>query len=205
MTETTRREFLAAAGSVLATTSAVGAGASEHVEAGASRREALAGSLPPHRPLLLEGIHAYTDRVSVAAGEMIRVHVSSSYSYDLEICRLGIDANSTLRDELLHSFGRSEPNVQPIHPGSYLHVENRLDPKIELASLTMEIWVRRWRTIGRQALISQLDEESTGGFGLFAGEDGSIGFYIKAGAGFREEDVHKTAPGRSRWRSTPRV
>ena len=52
-------------------------------------------------------MHAYTDQVSVVAGETIRVHVSSSYPYELEICRLGIDANSVDRDEVLHSFGRS--------------------------------------------------------------------------------------------------
>ena len=65
----------------------------------------------------VEGVHAYTDRVSVAAGESIRFHVSSSYPYELQVCRLGTDVNTVDRDQILHSFGQSPAAVQPIHPG----------------------------------------------------------------------------------------
>ena len=71
--------------------------------------------IPPHRPLTVEGVHAYTDRVSVAAGESIRFHVSSSHPYELQVCRLGTDVDSPSRDEILHSFGRS-PAGRPADP-----------------------------------------------------------------------------------------
>jgi N,N-dimethylformamidase len=201
MIDSTRREFLAVAGGVLATTGP-GSGPSEH-EADARGEQSAPGVIPPHRPILVEGIHAYTSRVSVAAGETIGVHVSSSYPYELTICRLGSDPDSALRDETVHTFGRSVPLLQPIHPGSYLHIEDRLDPGIELPGLTLELWVRRWRTVGRQALFSQLDESGTGGFGLFVGEDGSIGFYTGAGDGFRQENLHTTAPGQIKMQVDP--
>ncbi len=63
-------------------------------------RPAVGVAIPPHRPLTIEGIHAYTDRVSVAAGETIRFHVSSSHPYELQVCRLGTDVDSPARDEL---------------------------------------------------------------------------------------------------------
>ena len=75
--------------------------------------------------------------------------MSSSYPYELEICRLGTDVDSTARDETLHSFGRSAP--QPSSRSIPAHtciVEKRLDPRTALAGLTLEIWVRRWRTVG---------------------------------------------------------
>ncbi len=197
MIDPTRREFLAAAGGVLAA-AGPGSGAARPGEcnlAGGSGGQVDPGVLPPHRPVMVEGVHAYTSQVSVAAGEAVRVHVSSSYPYELAICRLGSDPNSTAHDETVHSFGRSAPSVQAIYPGSYLHIENRLDPGIELQGLTLEIWVRRWRTVGRQALLGQLDERGPGGFGLFVGEDGSIGFYTGSGDGFRQENLHTTGPG----------
>jgi N,N-dimethylformamidase beta subunit-like, C-terminal/Concanavalin A-like lectin/glucanases superfamily len=205
MNDQTRREFFAATATVLAATgSGPGpAGSVEDQRFGAGRDPAGHGLFPPHRPLLVEGIHAYTSQVSVAAGESIRVHVSSSCPYELTICRLGSDPNSTLHDETVHSFGQSVPNVQPIHVGSYLHVENRLDPKIELTGLTLEIWVRRWRTLGRQALLSQLDDRGPGGFGLFVGEDGSIGFYTGGGDGFHPENLHTTGPGQIKMQINP--
>ncbi len=199
MIASTRREFLAATGGVLAT---AGSGPSEHQSADARGDQSEPGLIPPHRPILVEGIHAYTSRVSVAPGETISVHVSSSYPYELTICRLGSDPDSALRDETVHTLGRSVPGLQPIHPGSYLHVADRLDPGIELPGLTLELWVRRWRTVGRQALLSQLDERGAGGVGLFVGEDGSIGFYTGGDDGFRPENLHTTAPARSRCKST---
>lgn len=93
--------------------------------------------------------------------------------------------------------------MQPIHPGSYLHIANRLDPAAELAGLTLEIWVERWRTVGRHALITQLDDARAGGFGLFVSEDGSLGFYTASATGFREENLHTTAPGQLKMQINP--
>jgi hypothetical protein len=159
--------------------------------------------LPPHWSLAVEGIHAYTDRVSVAAGETVRFHVSSSYPYELKVCRLGPDVDDPTRDEVLHSFGRSPASVQSIHPGSYLIVEKSLDAAVELPALTIEVWVRRWRTIGRQAILSQFDEPGACGFGLFVNEDGSLSFYLGDGRAFAESNVHTTPPNQLRMKVNP--
>ena len=122
MTDPTRREFLAAAGS------APGFDVARRCRRAARRRaceadeRARPAAIPPHRPLAVDGVHAYTDRVSVAAGETIRFHVSSSYPYELQVCRLGTDVDSpdARRRSCIRSAGRAAA-VQPIHPGSYLH------------------------------------------------------------------------------------
>ncbi len=126
MTDQTRREFLAAAGALASTSFAVRGRSAGDAARGRARRRS-PSAIPPHRPLAVEGIHAYTDRVSVAAGDTVRFHVSSSYPYELQVCRLGTDVDSPARDELLHSFGPSPAAVQPIHPGSYLIVDKPLD------------------------------------------------------------------------------
>jgi hypothetical protein len=203
MTDPTRREFLASAASVLASTGALAAGEPEHAAGSASQGEPGPGLFPPHRPMSVEGIHAYTDRLSVAAGDTIRFHVSSSYPYDLEICRLGADANSVAGDLTLHSFGRAEPQVQPIHPGSYLHIEKRLEPHVALPGLTVEIWVRRWRTVGTQAIVSQLEADAAGGFGLFVMENGAVGFYTGETAKLSFQHIHITAPGQLKMEVNP--
>jgi N,N-dimethylformamidase len=160
-------------------------------------------SFPPHRAMAVEGIHAYTDRVSVAAGEIIRFHVSSSYPYELQVCRLGPDVDGPARDEILHSFGPSPAAVQPIHPGSYLAVEKPLDPATSLPALTLEVWIRRWRTTGRQAIFGQFDDPDRCGFGLFVNEDGSLSFYLGDGGAFVPENLHTTPLGQLRMEVNP--
>ena len=191
MSEPTRREFLAAAGGALAS-SAVSA--REPLAAEPRRRRGRPPAIPPHRPQVVEGIHAYADRVSVAAGDVIRFHVSSSYPYELQVCRLGPDVDGPGRDEVVQSFGPSPAAVQPIHPGSYLFVEKPLDPQAALPALTLEVWVRRWRTIGRQAILSQFDEPDACGFGLFVNEDGSLSFYLGDGGPFDRAEPPHDAP-----------
>ena len=150
---------------------------------------------PPHVPTIVEGVHAYTDRVSVAAGEIIRFHVSSSHPYELQLCRLGPDVDGPAKDQILRSFGTSTASVQPIHPGSYLIADKPLTPAQTLPALTLEVWNRRWRTIGRQAIIGQFDEPDHCGFGLFVEEDGSLAFYLGDGGEFAATNLHRTPPG----------
>ena len=190
MTGPTRREFLAAAGGALASTTLVRG----ELRAAGPERAGPAGAIPPHRPMEVEGIHAYTDKVSVAAGDVIRFHVSSSYPYELLVCRLGPDVDGPDHDEVLHSFGRSAAATQPIHPGSYVAVEKALDPKGTYPGLTVEAWVRRWRTMGRQAIVGQFDESEACGFGLFVNEDGSLGFYVGDGGRYDEKNLFTTPP-----------
>ncbi|MDR3635348.1 MAG: LamG domain-containing protein [Isosphaeraceae bacterium] len=190
MTAPTRREFLAAAGGALATSSLAG----RELRAADAERQDARAAVPPHRPLTVEGVHAYTDRVSVAAGETIRFHVSSAHPYELQVCRLGLDVDSPARDELVHSFGPSPAATQPIHPGSYVAVDKPLDPHAALPGLTIEVWVRRWRTMGRQAIVSQFDEPEACGFALFVNEDGSLSFYVGDGGRYDERNVLTTPP-----------
>ena len=203
MTEQTRREFLAAAGGALATTSRA-AGELHLVDpALADDDGAQAAEFPGHRPLEVVGVHAYTDRISVAAGETIRFCVSSSYPFELQVCRLGLDVDSPERDDILHSFGKSPAALQPIHPGSYMLVPKGLEPVTNLSGLTLEVWVRRWGTMGRQAIISQFDEPNSCGFGLFVNEDGSLSFYTGDGGAFTERDMHTTAPDQLKMKVNP--
>ncbi len=202
MLDQTRREFLAAAGA-LASTSFDVREARAGVTAPRPEPDAVAAAIPPHRPLVVEGIHAYTDRVSVAAGDTIRFHVSSSYPYELQVCRLGTDVDSPARDELLHSFGPSPASAQPIHPGSYLIVDKPLDAAALLPALTLEAWIRRWRTTGRQAIISQFDQPRACGFGLFVNEDGSLSFYLGDGGAFVESNLHTTSSNQLRMEVNP--
>jgi hypothetical protein len=202
MNDPNRREFLASAGA-LASGSFVLAERATNERYAAESSEAGSAPFPPHRPTTIEGVHAYTDRVSVAAGEVIRFHVSSSHPYGLEACRLGTDVDSPSSDEVLHSFGPNSAAVQPVHPGSYLIAEKPLDPGISLPALTLEVWIRRWRTVGRQTIIGQFDEPGHCGFGLFAYEDGSLGYYLGDGGAYIGENLHRTPPDQLRMEVNP--
>ena len=60
----TRREFLAAAGALASTSCEVREARAGDTAFG-SEPASVAASIPPHRPLVVEGIHAYTDRLSL--------------------------------------------------------------------------------------------------------------------------------------------
>ena len=194
MTDPTRREFLAATGCTLVSSAFVTTESHAGDQAGAENSKPELAAFPSHRPVTVPGIHAYTDRVSVAAGDVVRFHVSSSYPYELQVCRLGPDVNGPAHDEVLHSFGPSRASLQPIHPGSYLVAEKPLDSATLLPALTVEVWIRRWRTIGRQAIVTQFDKPNACGLGLFVNEDGSLGFYLGDGGAYVAENLHVTKP-----------
>jgi hypothetical protein len=203
MTDQTRREFMGAAGLAVACASPVAAGECIGESYGTREDATRAEAIPPHQPLAVEGVHAYTDRISVAAGETVRFHVSSSHPYELQVCRLGLDVDSPKRDEIVHSFGRSSANVQPIHPGSYIHVARNLEPTRPLPDLTLEVWVRRWRTVGHQAIISQYDEPNSCGFGLFVNDDGSLSFYTGDGGAYYPPNMRTSAPDQLKMQVNP--
>ena len=83
--------------------------------------------MPPHRALEVPGVHAYSLEHSVAAGDTLELCVSSSVPYRLSICRLGLQVDDPAGDTVLARFDESPANPQPIHPGSYVHVEKRLN------------------------------------------------------------------------------
>ena len=203
MIEPNRRDFLAAAGTAVATTKVLGAGSFDGGISDESSQEPVHDQIPPHRPLRIEGIHAYTDRVSVAAGEPIRFHVSSSLPYELQICRLGTDVDSVDRDLVLHSFGPSDPRLQPIHPGSYLHVEKRIDGSTDLHALTLEIWIRQRRAIGRQAIIARVRSSHFLRLCTVCERRRLLGFYTGDGGAFQERNLHTSAPGQLKMTINP--
>jgi N,N-dimethylformamidase len=139
-------------------------------------------ALPPHRSLHVPGVHGYTDRKSVAAGETVRFHLSSDVPYTLSVCQLGPDVDSRLADTVLHAFAPSPARAHPIHPGSYVQVARGLDQPLH--ALTLECWVQVWSIGTRQSVIGQYDLPGACGYGLFVDEDGRAVFYLGDGGAF---------------------
>jgi hypothetical protein len=153
-----------------------------------------AAAIPPHEPLPLEGLHAYTDRVSVEAGQVVRFYVSATHAYQFEVCRLGLNVDSPDGDQVLFSRTVDEPVMQPIHAGSYVHVERNL-PNQPFRAFSAEIWVRLWDLPGEQVLFSQCDKTLSAGIVLAARRDGSLAYYLGDGGPWSEQFLHATGPG----------
>lgn len=173
----TRRKFLQQT-----TTGLAGLSALSHLPAHAqtpssapSSRLATAAPLPPHLGSVVPGVHGYAEQ-SIAAGETIHFRVSSTVAHRLSVYRLGLDPESPSQDELLHAFPASDPTPQPIHPGSYVAVENNLSGP--LRALTLETWVRPWKLAGRAGVITQHDETEAQEFGLFLAADLRVTFSV---------------------------
>jgi hypothetical protein len=130
---------------------------------------------PAHKALVVPGVHGYAEQ-SVAAGEKIQFHISSTVGYQLGIWRLGVDPDSTSQDILVHKFPESPALPQPIHSGSYVLIEKNL--KGTLKALTLECWVRRWKLKDYAGIITQHDSTGAKEFGLFAGAGGALSFCI---------------------------
>ena len=127
----------------------------------------------------ISGVHAYCQR-SVAAGNTVHFRVSSTVPCEMEVCRLGkVDQFDT--DEVLHSFGRLEPMLQPIHPGSYIHIERDLSSAKTFDQLTLECWIRPWSWETDQGLITSLDSETNRGFALLISQGGRLCFQLADG------------------------
>jgi N,N-dimethylformamidase len=145
--------------------------------------------IPPHRSFVVPGIHAYADQLSVKPGKTINFFVSSDSTYNLQIYRLGLDPNSPSLDVPMSGVFSYPKSQQPIQPGSYVHVANRLADPNNLTPLTLECWVRPF--VGRHyddfnysGLITQFDLQNAAGYGLFVRFDvnnvhgGSVAFYL---------------------------
>ena len=190
MFDPNRRDFLKSSSAAVAAGTVLGTDA--RVTGAQPQRPTEAG-IPPHRPLPLDEVHTYTNRLSVAAGETIDFHISSTYPYEFQVCRLGPDVESPSQDEVLQSWQVAEPVMQPIHPGSYIHVESSLPTNQDLHAVTLECWVRLWNVTGKQGVITQRDQTQSGGYGLHVREDRAVEFYL-AGLQFGKE-THSTRPG----------
>ncbi|MHC4402589.1 MAG: LamG-like jellyroll fold domain-containing protein [Planctomycetota bacterium] len=142
------------------------------------------------RPLELEGLHAYAEKI-VHSGDVIHFRVSSTVPYELEICRLGRQVDDPAGDEVLFTFPESPAVEQPIHPGSFVRVEKPLPGDETLEALSLECWVRPWRPKGWQTLLSQHDYPTACGFGLFLDDEGRACFYLGDGGAYRKQWAHE--------------
>ncbi len=149
--------------------------------------------IPSHQMVNLPGLHAYAQK-SIAAGEEIDFRVSSSVPYDLSIVQLGADPENRDDDPVLKSFNVEEPQSQPIHPGSYVHIGNGLPAGQRLSQLTLECWIRPFNLTGRQGLVTQHDFPESSGIGLFL-HQGRIAFITGSGGTFEEATLHETDTG----------
>jgi hypothetical protein len=75
---------------------------------------------------VVPGVHAYADQESVVAGGQIRFYVSHTEPCQLFIHRLGHTIDDPAGDPVRATFPLRSPRPQPIHPGSYVHVEKSI-------------------------------------------------------------------------------
>ena len=150
-------------------------------------------SLPAHRPITVPGLHAYAQK-SVAAGDEIEFRVSSTAAYKLSVVKLGSDPEDRENDPVLQVFSAAEAKTQPIHPGSYVHIEKSLPADRQLSALTLECWIRPFSLSGWQGLVTQHDYPNHCGIGLFLNE-GRIVFITDDGGEFNRASLHQTDSG----------
>ncbi|MDC0157217.1 hypothetical protein OAK38_05610 [Verrucomicrobia bacterium] len=149
--------------------------------------------IPPHHAINLPGLHAYAQK-SIAAGEEIEFRVSSAVPYDLSVVKLGADPENRDKDPVLQSFQVEQPQAQPIHPGSYLHVAKGLPAHRSLSQLTLECWIRPFQLSGWQGLVTQHDYPERCGIGLFLSE-GKIVFGTGSGGAYDATAFQQTKAG----------
>ncbi|MGB1707963.1 MAG: N,N-dimethylformamidase beta subunit family domain-containing protein, partial [Rubripirellula sp.] len=149
--------------------------------------------IPPHRAISLPGLHAYAQK-SISAGADIEFRVSSSVPYELNVVKLGAEPENRESDPVLTTFSDNAAKIQPIHPGSYVHVKNGLPTERPLNAMTLECWIRPFSLSGWQGLITQHDYPETCGIALLI-NDGRIAFHTDSGGKFTASALHYTAPG----------
>ena len=95
--------------------------------------------IPPQRVELLYGLHAYTDQLSVEPGDEVQFHTTSTVPYQLSVCRLGEEVDDPNGDQVFVEYPESPPRLQPIRPGSYVHVEQGLAPEESFESINLSV------------------------------------------------------------------
>lgn len=141
----------------------------------------MSSPIPPHRAIELPGLHAYASGISIAAGDSIGFHVSSTVPYRLSLCQLGPDIDDSSTDIVIHTLECSSPVAQAIHPGSFVAVDQGLPSDMVLDALTLECWIKPWDFEKRQSIISQFDWPHRCGFQLSIARDGRIELYCGSG------------------------
>lgn len=144
--------------------------------------------IPPHRAVWVPGVHAYPAEHSIAVGQTLRLHVSASVPYDLDICRLGPRFDDPAAEEVLTTFSQQPPAPHPVHPGSYIHIEKGLEGKFAKGSI--EIWVRPWNLLHKGTILSQFDHQQSCGIALFITDRYEVVFYLGDGHGYDKSYEH---------------
>ena len=150
-------------------------------------------TIPPHLALAVPGVHAYPLEHSVAPGGTLELCVSASEPYQLSFCRLGPQVDDPAGDTVLTRIDPSPENPQPIHPGSYVHIEKGL--RGPFRALTLECWVRPWDLTRLQGVISQEDKDADEGFAFGIGQDGYVGCFLGDGVSPDDKVVHRSPAG----------
>lgn len=185
MSERSRREFLMTTGLGAVAWSTMPSAVGQDRKPGGYH--AGGTPIPLHTALAVPGVHAYPREHSVAAGETLELAISASVPYKLSICRLGWTLDDSSGDEVLARFDEAQSNPQPIHPGSYIHCARGLDGV--RSALTVECWVRPWSTNSRAGLLTQYDDRTACGVGLFLEPAGAVAFYLGDGGAYRPEGL----------------
>ena len=179
-----RRDFLKETAAAVAAASGLGMHQAANAKELTSQKLGEAPGIPPHLPMRVPGVHAYAEK-SVAAGDAVHFRVSSTVPYELSVCRLGTEVDKLESDQVLHTFPRTEPHPQEIHPGSYMHVENGLPADRALKAITLECWVCPWRLDADQGLITNYDPSADCGFAVLMDHRGYLSIYLGDGGEFR--------------------
>jgi N,N-dimethylformamidase len=173
MSEVTRRTFIKQTGTAVAGMATIALAPS------AARSEETKPGRVDHRAISLNGVHAYSLEHSIAAGGVLELCISASVPYRLSICRGGWTLDKPSGDEVVASWPESPTNPQPIHPGSYLLAEPRIDAP--LSGLTLECWLRPCDLTRRQGIVGQWEDRGWSGFGLAIADQGRIEFFLGNG------------------------
>lgn len=138
----------------------------------------------PLAAISLLGTFAYTEKC-VNAGTIVSFRVSSDGPYRLSLVRLGWDLAGPARDWVIEEGPLRDGGIQPIRPGSYVHIPEAL-PSSAFAAITLECWVRpsvhKW-----QGLITQYTYPERCGLGLFLDPNAMAVAYFGDGGNFRAE------------------
>ena len=146
--------------------------------------------IPPQRVQLLYGLHAYTDKLSVEPGEDIQFQTNSTVPYDLSVCRLGVEVDDPAGDEILMEYPESTPRIQPIRPGSYVHVDEGIAADQTLDAMSVECWIRPHLCDNPAGIVTQFDLPEAASFALFLNPDWRLSFYLGDGKGYESRQLH---------------
>ena len=158
------------------------------------------------RKLPVSGTWAYVDRLDVAAGTSVDVHVSAPADHEIELVRLGLEAvldpaqplDADCAEAQVLATAKGGAAARTITPGSYVRIGGAPVPA---GPLSFGLWLRPWRLpvldmeqVAWHALISDIDYPDAARFGLLIDHVGRPGIYVGDGGAFRHAWLHMAPP-----------